>query len=86
MPVVQAFEEAVYEGKLGDMITLLLIRNVRREMCEDGAPVSPSIQLVVLRWLFDDLWFFRAHDYWQKDVGFEVRWKVPPRGVRTFIE
>lgn len=36
------------------------------QMHEDGAIVSPSIQLVVLQCPFDDLWHCNAHEYWRK--------------------
>lgn len=83
---VCVFKEAIYERKLSELIASLLVRNAHPEMHEDGAPVSSSIELVVLRWPFEHSWVFHAYEHWQKDVDFEVRRTVPSRGVRIFAE
>lgn len=59
---VRVFEENIYEHKLRELIASLLVKDAHLKMHEDGAPASPSIPLVVLRWPFDCLWFCRAHE------------------------
>lgn len=78
MSYVRAFPEAVHERKMGELIASFLVSHDNQKMREDDVPASPSVQLIVLLWPFDDLWFCRAHEQWQRDVYFEVRRIVSP--------
>lgn len=53
-------------------------------MFEYGARASSSIELVDFPWPINDLWPCRAHEHWQRDVGFGKRRRVPSGGVGFF--
>lgn len=63
---VCTFKEALCERQLSELIASLIARNVHQMMCEDGKHGSLSIELVVLRWPFEDSWFCRALEHWNK--------------------
>lgn len=67
MCYIHAFKEAIYELKLQELITLLNVKNGHPVMRENVALASQSINLVVLRWLFDDFWLAHTHEHWQLD-------------------
>lgn len=76
----RCFSEAICERKLSELITSLVVENAHPVVQDDGGPPNPSIELVTLRWLFDNLWFCSAQEHWQKDVDFELRRLVSHRG------
>lgn len=74
---MRCFEEAVSEPNLSEPIALLAFKNAHLVMQDESGPGILCVELVMLRWPFDDLRFCRTHEHGQKDVDFEIRSPVP---------
>lgn len=49
------FAEAVYDCTFSEAIASLIVKSGHQLMHEDSAPASRSVELMVLRWILDDL-------------------------------
>lgn len=72
-------EEPVYERKLSELILSLVVKIAHLVMHDDGAYANPAIELVVLHWPLDNVWFCCAYEHWKMDVDFIFCRRVPPR-------
>lgn len=62
----------------------LEFKNFHPVIRHNGVLASLSTDLVLLRWLFNDFWFCRAHEHWQQDGDLKLNWRMLFLGLYTF--
>lgn len=81
----RCFEKTKHDCKLRKLLASLVVKKFHLVMQIEGATASPAIELVVLRWPLDHLWFCCVPERWQTDVNSELHRRVWTQSTGIYV-